>query len=151
MAASGPALAAVTCTVSNATLNFGAYNDSSASPTNVSTTFTVSCCRTGTGGNTLVTVSANAGLNSATASPRAMKNTANADLMNYSLSTASFGGAAWGNGSNGGSAFAQNLNVSTRCAVGNDTITPTIYGQITQLQSVSAGSYADSVTMTVSP
>lgn len=151
MSASAPALAVVTCTVSNAALNFGTYNDSSASATQVSTTFTVSCCRNGTGGNTAVTVSANVGLNSATANPRAMKNGANADLMSYSLSTASFGGAVWGDGVNGGSVFTQNLTVSTRCVNGNDTLTPTIFGQIPALQSVSAGSYTDSVTMTVNP
>jgi len=156
MAGSGPALAAVTCTVNSVSLPFGTYNDASASPTNVSTTFTISCCRTGAGGNTVVTVSANNGLNSGTANPRAMKNPANTDLMNYSLSTVSFGGAVWGNGSNGGSVFSTTINVNRTCASGNrNTASPTVFGQIPALQAVSATlplqPYTDTVTMTVSP
>jgi len=153
---SGAAHAALSCSVpSGVLLGFGTYDDSSAAITNVSTGFSVNCCRTGAPNPTTgaITITIGVSANSGQINTRQMKNTANADLMNYQLYISSFGGTVWGNGVSGGSAFTQNVSVSNTCAAGGQSIVvgSAIFGSIFAQQAVSAGNYSDTVTISITP
>lgn len=153
---SGGAYAAVQCTVpSGVALNFGTYDDSSASTKDVSTAFSVNCCRQGAPNPSTATMSIQLGVsaNSGQINTRQMKNAGNSDLMNYQLYFTSFGGTVWGDGATGGSAFNQNVSLSTRCNVGQTAIAvgSAIFGRIFAQQAVSAGNYADTLTITITP
>jgi spore coat protein U-like protein len=83
-----------------------------------------------------------------------MKNSTNADLMTYQLYRDSFGGTVWGDGAIGGSVSSIPINVSTSCPTQTTITAPTgltVFGRIFPLQSVSAGTYGDTVTITVTP
>jgi spore coat protein U-like protein len=151
---SGAARAAISCNLpSGVSLNFGTYDDSSAAALNVAASFSVSCCQTG-GGNGTVVVALGASLNSGQINTRQMKNTANADLMGYQLYSGSFGGTLWGDGVTGGSKFSQAVSIVPTCASGSRqsvVIGSSIFGQVPALQSVSAGSYSDQITITITP
>lgn len=153
----GSARASMTCTVpSGVTLNFGTYDDSLAADKQVSTSFTVSCCRSGAAASLPFTIAMGTSTQSTAANKittRQMKNSANADRMNYQLYSGSFGGTIWGDGVIGGSTFTQNVTASTTCASGTQTFTvgSLIYGVITMQQAVSTGSYADTLTISITP
>jgi spore coat protein U-like protein len=150
----GSAHAAISCTIpTGVSLNFGTYDDSSSAPLNVATSFSVSCCQTG-GGSGMLTVALGTSLNSGQVNTRQMKNMANSDVMSYQLYSGSFGGTVWGDGVSGGSAFTQTVSVTPTCASGtrqNIVLGSSIFGQVSALQSVSAGNYTDQVTITVTP
>ena len=148
------ATAAVQCSMpSGVTMAFGIYDDSSATAKDYSQSFTMSCCRTGSGSqNTVISIAIGKSLNSNQINTRQMKNGANADLMSYQLYYTSFGGTVWGDGVLGGSVFTQSVTTNRGC--GNPqvvTISSPIYGRIFAQQPVSAGGYTDTLTITVSP
>jgi spore coat protein U-like protein len=154
---SGAANAALQCSIANRSqsLAFGAYDDSSPAPTDVSAAISVNCCRTGnpnpTVGNISITIGAST--NSGQINTRQMKNSVNADLMSYQLYFLSFGGAVWGNVVNGGSAFTQSVSIGTLCVFGQQGVAvgTAIFGRIFPQQAVSAGNYADNLTITITP
>jgi spore coat protein U-like protein len=82
-----------------------------------------------------------------------MKNSVNADLMGYQLYFTSFGGTVWGDGVIGGSPFSQGVSIATRCAVGQQAVAvgSAIFGRIFAQQAVSAGNYADTLTISITP
>ena len=155
MGVSGMGYAALSCSVSGLSLNFGNYDDSSAANTDVSTVFSVSCCRNPPGNNAILTVKMGLSTNSTGANKiltREMKNSGNADRMSYQLYSGSFGGTVWGDGVIGGSAWVQAINVTINCPT--LTVIPVgsaIFGRIFPQQAVSAGSYGDTVTITITP
>jgi spore coat protein U-like protein len=153
---SGVANAALRCSIpAGVTLNFGVYDDSSPASKDVSTAFSVTCCRVGAPNPTVGTMTIQIGVsaNSGQINTRQMKNSANADRMAYQLYFTSFGGAVWGDGIIGGSPFTQGVSVTRQCAAGQSTIVvgSAIFGRISPQQPVSAGSYADTLTITISP
>lgn len=91
--------------------------------------------------------------NSGQINTRQMKNLANSDLMSYQLYITSFGGTVWGDGVIGGSKFTQGVSIATRCAVGQQVVvlTSAVFGRIFAQQPVSAGSYGDTLTITITP
>ena len=148
--------AALQCSLpSGVALNFGTYDDSLASTKDVSASFSVNCCRTGAPNPTTgtLTVAFGASTNSGQINTRQMKNGANPDLMSYQLYFTSFGGTVWGDGVSGGSQFTQAVSVSRTCAAGGQAIVvgSAIFGRIFAQQPVSAGSYGDTVTITITP
>lgn len=150
--ASNIAQAALSCSLSGVALNFGVYDDSSASTKDVSTTFTVNCCRNPPGSSATLTIAMGPSANSGGINTRQMKNSANADLMSYQLYSTSFGGAVWGDGVIGGSAWAEAISTNTNCpSMAAFTVSSAIFGRIFAQQPVSAGNYADTVTITVTP
>jgi spore coat protein U-like protein len=156
LAGSGAANAALSCSVpAGVSLNFGTYDDSSAAATNVSASFSVNCCRMGapnpTVGNVTITIGTSA--HSGQINTRQMKNSANADLMSYQLYFTSYGGTVWGDGVTGGSAFTQNVSVNKTCAAGGQAIVvgSAIFGSVFAQQAVSAGNYADTLTISITP
>lgn len=153
---SSAALAALQCSIpAGVSLNFGVYDDSSPANADVSTAFSVNCCRTSAPNPTVGTMAITIGIsaNSGQINTRQMKNSLTADLMNYQLYSTSYGGAIWGDGVIGGSPFTQSVSVSRNCAAGAETVAvgSAIFGRIFAQQAVSAGSYADTLTIDITP
>src|SRR3954469_17352069 len=147
--------AALSCSVGGVSLNFGTYDDSSAASTDVSATFSVSCCRNPPGSNATLTVTIGPSANSTAGNPiltRQMKNSSNGDVMTYQLYSGSFGGTIWGDGVIGGSAWAQAITTNSNCPfLTLIPVSSAIFGRIFPQQAVSAGTYGDTVTITVLP
>lgn len=82
-----------------------------------------------------------------------MRNTRNADLMDYQIYLDSFGGTVWGDGVVGGVPKVQMISVTTPCVSGKQSVTasPTLFGQVFPLQAVSVGDYADTLTISIMP
>jgi len=129
----GPAWA---CTISAAPVNFGAYAPSSASERLGYGTVNVTC--PGTASPTAqLSISAGA---SASFLSRRMNSGANA--LQYNLYTSSAVGApVWGDGSGG--------SVTVTIAGANATTATTVYGRIPAQQNVQAGTYSDTMIVTV--
>jgi spore coat protein U-like protein len=130
---SGVATAAVaSCTVSTTSVAFGAYDpQSSTALDGVGSVKTV--CNSST---TSASIAISAG-NSGVFTTRTMKS--GIYNLNYNLYTATTRTVIWGNGTTGN---------STK-SVGAGTVTSTVYGRITAQQNVGAGTYTDSLTVTV--
>ena len=124
------------CLISNGTLSFGNYDPTSASVTNGSTTLTLTCTP-GTAYN--IGLSAGAGTG-ATVALRQLTNGAN--LLGYKLFRDSGRSLNWG------------VTIGTDTLSGTTSVvsltnTITVYGQIPAQQAAVAGSYADTVAITV--
>lgn len=123
------------CTVSASDLAFGIYDPSAAANNNTSTV-TVTCTKA-----TAYDIGLDKGLYGASTLTRQMKHATLADLINYSLSSVVTQASNWGD------------------VVGTDTVhvasatgaaeAHTVYGRIATGQYVTAGSYADTITVTV--
>ena len=128
------------CTVSGATLNFGASIDplATATPLDATSTLSVVCTNT-----TPYTVALNAGSNAGGASnfgARAMKSGSN--LLGYQLYSDTGRSTVWGDGT---------ASSSTSAGTGSgSTQTLTIYGRLPSLANAIPGAYTDTVTVTVS-
>ena len=126
------------CNISNSSISFGNYDVFSGSADTASGTFTVRSCSSG---KNSYTASISTGSGSYTA--RTMSN--GTDDLEYNLYTSNSYTTVWGNGS-GGSSTASGTGIT-----GSSGGTPkTIYGRIPAGQDVSAGSYSDSLTITIS-
>ncbi|GAY22528.1 spore coat U domain-containing protein [Sphingobium fuliginis] len=124
------------CLVSATNMAFGSYDPTSASPTDATSTINVTCTP-----GTLFNIGLNAGSAvGATVSTRKMLSGANP--LGYALYSNSGRSTNWGN-SVGSDTVAQTASTILPAAF-------TVYGRIPAQQSVAAGSYTDTVTITVS-
>jgi spore coat protein U-like protein len=122
------------CTVSLGTLAFGSYDVFAGSPADSTATITYTC----SGPATTPTLSIGTGV-AASFSPRRIKSGSNA--ISYNLYVDAARTSVWGDGTAGTSTVA--------CAMGSG-LTATVYGRIFAGQtSARAGSYLDSVVVTV--
>lgn len=124
------------CTVSNSTLNLGSYNPISASPTTATSTITVSC--TGIGLLVSYNVLLSGGGSGNIASRRM---SAGANTLPYNVYTSGSYTTVWDNttGVSGGFLI----------GIGGTAFAHTVYGRILAQQPAAAGSYSDSVVITV--
>lgn len=120
-----------TCTVSANTLSFGSY--SGASNLDGSTTITVTCTN-----GTSYEVALDAGANGTTAANRKMAN--GGSTLNYSLYSDSGRSSVWG--------FTQGGDTVTGAGTGTAQ-TLTVYGRVPASQTPPAGTYTDTVGVTV--
>jgi len=127
------------CTVSSAGVAFGAYNPRSTGARNGTGTISIACATTVTA--PVVALSAGA-----SGSYAARRMTSGGWSFNYNLYTNSARTIIWGDGSGG--SVSQTLSGGT-ISGGQRRFTPTVYGRIPALQNVGAGSYGDTVIMTV--
>ena len=144
--APGVVAAATTCSFSSTpAMSFGAYDDSSASPTDATTSIVVSCARNGGPTPTNATLQIGTSVGSGLIATRSMRSGAN--VMNYNLYRDSGRTQVWG----------QTLGVDTSFTSitvpnnGSASGTLVIYGRIPALQNVPTGAYSDSVQITISP
>lgn len=123
------------CTVSATNLDFGVY-DPSAADNDKTSTITVTC--------TLATpydIGLNEGVNGGTVLTRKMKHATLTDLINYSLFSNAGRTVNWG----------QTVSTDTvyvASALGTPEV-HTVYGRIATGQYVTAGSYSDTISVTV--
>ncbi len=124
------------CAVAATALGFGSYNATSGSPNTASSTVTVTCTPSED-----YAVALNAGTTSGgTVAARLLSDGASHTLA-YNLYTANDYATKWGDGT---------LSTSTQSGTGDGTGQPyTVYGRIATGQYVTAGSYSDTVTVTV--
>jgi spore coat protein U-like protein len=128
------------CTVSGALLNFGSAIDPLAAsvPLDASSSLTVQCTNT-----TPYAVALNAGLNAGGASTfTARRMTNGAHTMAYQLYTDSGRSTVWGDGTSSSSTSSGTGTGSTQ--------TLTVYGRVPSLSGAVPGTYADTVTVTIS-
>jgi spore coat protein U-like protein len=119
------------CTLSSPTLAFGAYDPTSGTPLDVSTTLTVTCTKS-------TTWAVGLGNGSNFVNPnRRMKDATSGDFLQYELYTDAAHTTVW-NGTN------------TVTGAGTPATQPTIYGRIAISQFVTpAATYSDSVVATI--
>jgi spore coat protein U-like protein len=125
---------------------FGAYDDSSATPDDTTTSVVVQCFRIGGPADVTVTLQLGPSATSGSIAPRRMAFGAN--RLDYNLYRDSGRSQVWGQttGSDTGS-----ITITGIPNLGNRSGTLVIYGRIPALQNVPAGAYSDSLQMTVSP
>ncbi|HEY4275600.1 MAG TPA: spore coat U domain-containing protein [Rhizomicrobium sp.] len=123
------------CAVSATDLAFGNYSANSATPLPATSTLSVTC----TSGTTY-TVALDGGTNKASVTGRAMTDGATHNL-NYALYTTNAYTSIWGDGT---------ASTVTQAGTGSGSAqTLTVYGRIPVSQFVTAGSYSDRITVTV--
>jgi spore coat protein U-like protein len=139
------AAAAVSCVASSTSTAFGIYNPLSATPTYANGDVQVTCTLLSGGATTLNLVSSYGTGASGTYTMRTMISGAN--KLNYNL----FFDAAYtsirGNGTGGSATGGATLNLTPANPTG--TASGTIYGRIPAGQDVAAGSYADTIVVTI--
>lgn len=139
--------AVITCSFSSTPgLSFGAYSDASATPTDMSTSVVVRCTRALGANNANVVLQVGPSATSGTIATRQMASGAN--RMNYNLYRDAGRSQAWGQTSGVDTMQINTGNLGNGASV---DVTFTIFGRIPALQNVNAGTYNDSVQMTVSP
>lgn len=134
--------------VSSGMAAFGPYDTLSAAPRDTVVTLQVRCDRDGGPANVQVNVGLGAGANGNSASSRRMRQVGGSgDYLAYGLYRDVGRSSVWGF-SAGVDTVQQTLSIPNK----NSAIaTFTIYGRIAPLQNVSAGSYTDSVQVTLTP
>jgi len=133
------ATAMAACTVSTTPVNFGAYDVFLLTPTDAIGTISVKCTKKK---KIKVTVAIGQSPTSGLFTPRQMKNTMSPDLLNYDLYTKKKMTRIWGDGT-GGTSVVKKRVPRKRARVFK------VYGRIVAGQSVSAGSYFDTLTVTI--
>lgn len=131
------------CAINSAgNLAFGNYDPTSATATNGSSSISVNCTK-----GDAYTIALNYGANGGSATNRIMSDGASTpDLLNYNLYTDSTHGNVWNSSCGAGN----NCGSGTGAGPGaGNAQTYTVYGQIAAGQNVPAGSYSDTITLTV--
>lgn len=134
-----PTGAYAACTVFTTGINFGSYDVFSTTPTDSTATIMVTCDETPA---PTVAVSIGASPTSGGFNPRKMKHASQPDLMNYNLFTDAPRTVIWGDGTSG-------TATETRRVRRGTPVTLTVYGRIFSGQDVSAGSYSETLTVTI--
>jgi spore coat protein U-like protein len=143
-----PALAQYSCSVSTAgTVNFLTYNPSSATPALASTQTTLTCTHVSGGAQSIDWTMTLTNGNSANCNARTMTRTG--DSLQYNIYQDSIAGGVWGNP--GCATFpAGNFKVGPGTGNNSRSVTKTLYGRIPISQFVSAGTYNDTLVLTIS-
>jgi len=134
---SGISLAA--CNVSSAPVTFGSYDVFSSSPLDGEGSITVACDHTPP---PTVMVSIGPSTNSGGFDPRIMRLAAGSDMLEYNFYRDAGRTEIWGDGS--GPTFIESQKIFK-----NRDWTVPVYGRIPPLQDISAGSYSETVTVTI--
>ncbi len=145
----GNATAAITCTFQSVPgVAFGAYDDSSSAPTDITSFVDVLCSRVGGPADVTLEIAICVSANTGQVSTRALKNTASSVLLYYNLYRDTGHSQVWGVTSNVDTQTTSILNVPNN---GSKSARVNIYGRITALQNATVGIYGDSLSITVSP
>lgn len=134
--------------VSGGTMIFGPYDALSSIPTDTVGSFQVRCDRDGGPQNVTLALSLSAGANGSSVAARALKQVGGSgDILVYGLYRDTGRSAVWGF-SPGVDAGQQTLSIPNKSSA---FATFTVYGRLPAQQNVSAGSYVDSVQVTLTP
>jgi spore coat protein U-like protein len=130
------------CDVSATALPFGVYNPASSSPRDASGTITVTCEVTLFGLLASWSISLSPG-SSASYAPRRLAS--GPATLNYNIYTNAARTTVWGNGSG----TTVTVSDSVALSIGTTTRHYTMYGRIPSFQDSKAGSYSDSIVVTL--
>jgi spore coat protein U-like protein len=123
------------CTISTTSVSFGSYDVFNSTPTDTTGTVSITCT-----GNADVTITLSKG-GSSTFNPRTLSGAS--DTLNYNLYKDAARTTIWGDGTGSTATY-------TQSGVPNNTAQNlTIYARIPAAQDVRAGTYTDSVTVTI--
>ncbi len=125
------------CNVSTTPVNFGNYDTFSAAPLDATGTITVLCTT-----RERVTIAIGPSPNSGGFDPRMMRFISGNELFSYNLYTRANHNRIWGDGSG-------RTRTKRRRVRRNRPWVNTVYGRIPPLQDVSAGTYSDTLTVTI--
>ena len=139
------AIAAVSCTVSAVGVAFGTYNPLSATPTYANGSVQATCTLTGTTSTTVTLTSSYSAGASGNFGLRTMLSGAN--TLGYNLYYDAAYTQVRGDGTGGSQTGGATLNLTRTSPT--QTASGTIYGRIPAGQDVAAGSYADTIVVTV--
>lgn len=129
------------CNVSATGVSFGAYDVFSATPLDSTGSVTVSCDEVPPP-DVVIAIGPSAG--SGGFNPRQMRHASRPDRLGYNLFTDASRSAVWGDGTGGTrTVFLKNVKRN------KPPVVTTIYGRIPPGQNVPAGSYADTLTATI--
>lgn len=132
------------CNVTSATaLTFPNYDPTSATPTDGSSTINVTCTK-----NSPYVIALNYGANGGTVANRVMKDSGT-DTLNYNLYTDTGYANVWKDATTCNVPATLGSNCDGGTGTGNTAQTYTVYGQIPASQNVPAGTYNDTITITV--
>jgi spore coat protein U-like protein len=141
LAASG----AIVCRGGGASMSLGAYVGDSASPLDSVGSFRLQCSRDGGAAALSMTMGIGPSASSGSISQRQMQQSGGTDMLSYNLYRDATRLSVWG----------QTAGVDTMTITQNlpnkatTTVTFTLYGRINALQNVAAGSYGDTLTVTI--
>jgi spore coat protein U-like protein len=137
---------ATSCNGGNLSLSLGTYNAYQTTPLDSSGVYVVRCTRSGGGArDTLVTIGLGPSSTSGTIATRRLKRTTGTDLLAYNFFRDAARAALWGE-TIGTNTFSQSISLDNNTS-GN--LTFTFFARIDARQDVRAGSYRDSLTITV--
>ncbi len=127
------------CSIAVTPINFGAYNVFATAPLRSTGTFSVTCNEAPP-----PTVTLTVGPSAATGifNPRQMRQSNGGDALSYNLFTDSALSQVWGDGVTGGNVLRQKVTK-------NKAWDAIVYGSLPAQQNVSAGSYRDSLLVTI--
>lgn len=140
-----PAGAAVTCSGGSVNLSFGSYDVLGVAPVDSQASLVVTCTRNGGAPTTTIEVGLGPSLTSGSVQNRQMAGPGG-DLLNYNVYQDATRLTVWGDTS-GVDTMSQDLTLPNKTT---GSVTFTLFGRLFQGQDVSAGSYNDSVLITVS-
>jgi spore coat protein U-like protein len=133
------------CNGSNVAMSLGTYDSFQDTDLDSSGTFVVSCFRFGGVATQPITVGIGPSTVSGTIASRQMRLVAGADLLSYNLYRDAGRSLVWGD-TIGTHTLTQNLTAGN---LASNSVTFTIFGRINSRQDVRAGTYNDSLTVTV--
>jgi len=131
---------AFNCSVTTTPVTFGNYDVLSASPLNSTGTVSINCNNPEKRPMPISLAISSGG--SGTFNPRQMKAAIGTDRMNYYLFTDPARTIIWGDGTGG-------TSLVTGVITKTDVLNTTIYGKVPARQNIRAGSYSDSLIVTV--
>ena len=131
---------AFNCNVSTTPVSFGAYDVFSSTPLDSTGTINVSC-NNPERKPILVTVSVSSGA-AGSFNPRQMQLAGGPDRMNYYLFLDPSRTTIWGDGTGGTSTFSSTI-------IRDSSLNAPIFGRIPQRQNLRAGSYSDTLLVTI--
>jgi spore coat protein U-like protein len=127
------------CNVATTNINFGIYDVFSNMPKDSTGSISVECDEAPP---PVVAIRIGPSSGSGGFNPRQMRHTTRPDRLNYNLFIDSSRSVVWGDGTGGGSTVANKVTK-------NKTWVSTLYGRIPAGQDVSVGTYADTVSVTI--
>ena len=139
--------AATSCTVSPPSMSLGTYLGDTSAPADSIGTVIARCTRDGGPANVSITLGLGPSATSGSIATRRMRHAAGTDLLAYNLYRDALRQNVWGEAL-GVDTMSQTVNIPNKTTV---NVTFNVFGRMPGLQNVYAGSYSDSLLITVTP
>ena len=135
-----------TCVGASTSMGLGAYVGDSPTPVDSIGSFALRCTRNGGPQNVPITMGIGPSANTGSIASRQLKQASGSDMLSYNFYRDALRQSVWGQ-TPGLDALTQTVSLPNNATT---TVTFTIYGRINGLQNVAAGSYGDTLVVTIS-